>query len=94
MNDHERNLFDLYAGLAMVGWIINGDYSERAIPQMAFDTAKEMMKLRTERVSEHDQETPATPGGPVAVPDVEGRPDSAPEGIAALKKPKARITPV
>lgn len=89
MDEHERNLFDFYAGLAMLGWMMNGDYSEKVIPHMALDTAKEMIRLRKERVNENQEDTD-TPGGAVAVSDMEGRPDSAPEGIAALKKRKAR----
>ena len=37
MTEHESNLLDLYAGLAMMGWIMNGDYSEETIPYMAHD---------------------------------------------------------
>lgn len=90
MNEHESNLFDFYAGLAMLGWMINGDYSEKAIPHMAFDTAKEMIRLRKEKAHEQAAETEGELVPDVAVSDMEGREDSAAQGIAALKKTKAR----
>jgi len=89
LNEHESNLFDFYAGLAMMGWMINGDYSEKVIPHMAFDIAEEMIRLRKERV-DGKTKTDTAPVPDMAVSDMEGREDSAAQGIAALKKTKAR----
>ena len=84
MSEHEQNLYDLYAGLAMVGWVMNGDFSEDAIPYKAHELATQMMRIRKAR---HEQtETD------MAVPDSEGRQDSdANAGIKALKKTKAGL---
>lgn len=85
MSEHEQNLYDLYAGLAMVGWVMNGDYtSEVAIANRAHDLAEQMLRIRKAR---HEQtETD------MAVPDFEGRQDSdANAGIKALKKTKAGL---
>ena len=89
MNEHESNLYDLYAGLAMVGWIINGDYSVHTIPHMAHDVAEQMMKVRKERVRERE-ESEGDPISDMAVSDMEGREDSDTKGIAALKKTRTR----
>lgn len=91
MTEHESNLYDLYAGLAMVGWMINGDYSEKVIPHMAFDMAEEMIRLRKER-ADGKTKTQATRSVPdMAVPEMEKREDSDTQGIAALKKaPRTR----
>lgn len=85
MTEHERNLYDLYAGLAMVGWVMNGDYtSEVAIANRAHDLAEQMLRIRKER--HEDSETD------MAVSDFEGRQDSNAEaGLKAIKKAKAGL---
>lgn len=84
MTEHERNLYDLYAGLAMVGWVINGSYSDAGIAKKSHELAEQMLRTRKER---HEQ-TEAD----MAVPDFEGRQDSdANAGIKALKKTKAGL---
>ena len=46
MNSQERK--DFYAGLAMLGLIINGDYALHEIPNLADKLAKTMSTLREE----------------------------------------------
>ena len=55
MTEHESNLLDLYAGLAMMGWIMNGDYSEETIPYMAHDIAQHMLQVRKDRADAKTQ---------------------------------------
>jgi hypothetical protein len=88
MNEHESNLLDLYAGFAMLGLIMNGNHSTSTVPHMAHDVAEQMLRVRKERADEREE---ANPISDVAVSDVEGREDSAAQGIAALKKaPRTR----
>ena len=88
MNEHESNLYDLYAGFAMMGLIMNGDYGLKDIPTRSFVLAEDMLRIRKER---EDAKAEANPISDVAVPDVEEREDSAAQGIAALKKtPRTR----
>lgn len=37
---------DLYAMMAMTGWIMNGDYSAEEIPRIAYNMADAMMEAR------------------------------------------------
>lgn len=86
MTEHEQNLHDLYAGLAMMGMISSGHptaYTEE-IARTAHEMAAAMIK---ERANAKDQ---ATATSDVAVPDVEGREDSDTKGIAAFKKTRTR----
>jgi len=46
MNEHEENLRDMAAMLAMCGLIINGDYSLAEIPSLAYKTADNIMDER------------------------------------------------
>ena len=46
MNEHEENLRDMAAMLAMCGLIINGDYSFAEIPSLAYKTADYLMDER------------------------------------------------
>ena len=41
-----EELESLYAGLAMLGYIINGDYSLDSIPSLAYKTADNMLDER------------------------------------------------
>lgn len=92
MTEHESNLLDLYAGLAMMGWIINGDYGTNTIPHMAHDVAEQMLRVRKERARARE-EAQGNAVSDMAVPDMEGRQDSDTEGIAALKKTRTRSKP-
>jgi hypothetical protein len=46
MSEHEENMRDLAAMLAMCGLIINGDYSLDSIPALAYKTADNMLDER------------------------------------------------
>ena len=47
MTEEDKGMLrDIFAGLAMNGWIINGDYSKEEIPQMAYIMADAMMEAR------------------------------------------------
>jgi hypothetical protein len=46
MNDEDFK--DACAMLAMLGWIINGDYALEVIPHMAWRTANRMVETRNE----------------------------------------------
>jgi hypothetical protein len=47
MTDQDKEMLrDVFAGLAMCGWIINGDHSKESIPQLAYAMADEMMEAR------------------------------------------------
>lgn len=84
MTEHEQNLYDLYAGLAMVGWVMNGDFSEAAIAYKSHALAEHMMQVRKARHGQAQTD--------MAVPDPEGRQDSdADAGIKALKKAKTGL---
>jgi len=89
MTEHESNLLDLYAGMAMLGMVTKGHYHDIAKP--AWEIAEEMLKRRKERANEKQNEEGAIPD--MAVPDMEGREDSDTQGIAALKKTKTRSKP-
>lgn len=47
MSEHEENMRDLAAMLAMCGLIINGDYSLDSIPALAYKTADNFMDERS-----------------------------------------------
>ena len=61
MNDEDFE--DACAMLAMLGWIINGDYHEDAIPYKAQRIARQMVQVRTEPDSSFDPDE----GGIVAI---------------------------
>jgi len=44
-DDDKEYLRALYAGLAMVGWIMNGDYTPEEIPPLALKQADAMLEL-------------------------------------------------
>ena len=47
MNDEEKGMLrDIFAGLAMNGWIISGDYPNEDIPNIAYVMADAMMEAR------------------------------------------------
>ena len=47
MNDEEKGMLrDIFAGLAMNGWIISGDYPNDQIPNIAYVMADAMMEAR------------------------------------------------
>ena len=46
MTEHEENMRDLAAMLAMCGLIINGDYSLAEIPHLAYKTADNLLDER------------------------------------------------
>jgi len=47
MNDEEKGMpRDIFAGLAMNGWIISGDYPNDQIPNIAYAMADEMIEAR------------------------------------------------
>lgn len=47
MTDQDKEMLrDIFAGLAMCGWVMNGDYSKEEIPNMAYAMADEMMEAR------------------------------------------------
>jgi hypothetical protein len=47
MTDQDKEMLrDVFAGLAMCGWIINGDFDKESIPQLAYAMADEMMESR------------------------------------------------
>jgi hypothetical protein len=45
----EQELKEFYAGLAMLGLIVNGDYSLQAIPSLATKLADSMIQLKKEQ---------------------------------------------
>jgi len=47
MNDEDKGMLrDIFAGLAMNGWIISGDYPNEDIPNIAYVMADAMMEAR------------------------------------------------
>jgi hypothetical protein len=46
MTEHDENMRDLAAMLAMCGLIINGDYSLAEIPHLAYKTADNLLDER------------------------------------------------
>ena len=44
--EDEGMLRDIFAGLAMNGWIISGDYPNEQIPNIAYAMADAMMEAR------------------------------------------------
>ena len=47
MNDEDKGMLrDIFAGLAMNGWIISGDYPNDDIPNIAYVMADAMMEAR------------------------------------------------
>lgn len=85
MTEHESNLLDLYAGMAMMGLIIEGKCKGQDLIDEAWVTAWAMIE---ERVDDREIKKRTVPD--MAVSDMEGREDSDTQGIAALKKTKAR----
>ena len=85
MTEHESNLLDLYAGMAMMGLIIEGKCRGQNLIDEAWVTAWAMIEERA-----HARETEEGTRPDMAVSDMEGREDSDTKGIAALKKTKAR----
>ena len=53
MNDEDFK--DACAMLAMLGWIINGDYALEVIPHMAWRTANRMVETRYNHEDEVDE---------------------------------------
>ena len=45
----DLNERDLFAMLAMAGWIMNGDYSAEEIPRISYDIADAMIKEKEKR---------------------------------------------
>jgi len=43
------NARDLFAGLAMAGWIMNGDYNPDEIISISYDMAEKMLKEKEKR---------------------------------------------
>lgn len=99
MNEHESNLLDLYAGLAMMGLIARestGAFNFEVchddpwrVAEWSHDVAEQMLRVRKERARAREEAEGASVPD-VAVPDSEGRQDSDAEGIAALKKTRTR----
>jgi len=52
MSNHNDDLYDFYAGLAMLGWIMNGELNIKTIPHLAHETAKQMMLVREDIMDE------------------------------------------
>jgi hypothetical protein len=47
MTDQDKEMLrDVFAGLAMCGWIISGDYPNEQIPNIAYAMADEMIEAR------------------------------------------------
>lgn len=93
MTEHESNLLDLYAGLAMMGMLAHGGNPKHMVQlaHQSFDMADTMLLVREEILEDKRQyEAEERTVSDVAVPDSEGREDSDAQGIAALKKTKAR----
>lgn len=51
MSNHNDDLYDFYAGLAMLGWIMNG-CARNTVPHLAHETAKAMMLVREDIMDE------------------------------------------
>jgi hypothetical protein len=92
MDEHERNLHDLYAGLAMMGLVTRyGDVEPVELAHKSFDIADTMLKVRKEIASATEETEEGTGAvSDVAVSDMEGREDRGAQGIAALKKTRTR----
>lgn len=86
MTEHESNLLDLYAGLAAVGLTMSGQLVD--VGKTAWRVADELVRVRKERADARQAKEGAVPD--MAVSGMEGREDSDTQGIAALKKTKAR----
>jgi len=99
MTEHESNLLDLYAGLAMMGLIARestGAFNFEQCPndpwrvaEWSHAVAEQMLRVRKERAHARE-EAQGNAVSDMAVPDMEGRQDSDTEGIAALKKTRTR----
>lgn len=49
MTEHERNLFDLYAGLAMLGILVrHSNVEDSRVAAASFDMASAMLRMRKE----------------------------------------------
>lgn len=98
MTEHESNLLDLYAGMAMMGLIARestGAFNFETYPNdpwrvalWSHDVAEQMLRVRKERADARQAKEGTV--SDMAVSDMEGREDSDTQGIAALKKTKAR----
>jgi len=96
MTEHESNLYDLYAGLAMQGLIARestGAFNFETchndpwrVALWAYDVADQMLRVRKERVDAVEKTQATRNVSDMAVPEMEGREDSDTQGIAALKK--------
>lgn len=50
MNEQDKEYLEkIYAGLAMVGFLMNGDYTIEEIPSLSKGLAKAMMKEESEK---------------------------------------------
>ena len=43
---NEEDLRDCFAMFAMVGWLMNGDYTKEEIPTLSYDLADAMLEAR------------------------------------------------
>lgn len=89
MTEHESNLHDLYAGLAMLGLLVKGEHTVYALTSMAYNIADNMLAARKESLNEDQQ-----PEGIVSVmafSEVEERKNAY---AKAAKKAKARTKAV
>ena len=52
MTEEEKGMLrDIFAGLAMNGWIISGDYPNEQIPNIAYAMADAMMEAREPKLT-------------------------------------------
>lgn len=50
MTDQDKEyLRDLFAGFALCGWIVNGDYSKEEMPSLAYAMADSMLEAREQK---------------------------------------------
>jgi hypothetical protein len=45
---NEEDLRDCFAMFAMVGWLMNGDYTKEEIPTLSYDLADAMLEARNQ----------------------------------------------
>ena len=43
---NEEDLRDCFAMFAMIGWLMNGDYTKEEIPTLSYDLADAMLEAR------------------------------------------------
>lgn len=53
MTEHEQNLHDLYAGMAMIGMLAMNRSVSYALAKEAYDMAELMLEVRGERLDNH-----------------------------------------